>query len=169
MQLMQDTGASDAAVDASDPSVASVEGLQKDMARLAFKTGLFCETVTSAFADALDYYNWALEICIKINGHNHMSVAATYTNMGVVYDSQSHYERALEYYQKSLDIKLKVVGHDHISVADSKYNLALLHKSRRETDKARQLFLECEQTYSAVYGADHSETQDAARQASQCV
>ena len=55
-----------------------------------------------------------------------------------------------------------------IMYANSKYNLAVLHKKRGETEKARQLFLECEQTYSAVYGPDHSETQDAARQASQC-
>ena len=89
--------------------------------------------------------------------------------IGNVCCRQGRYDEARVQYQKALEGFLALYGQEHISVANSKYNLALLHKSRRETDKARQLFLECEQTYSAVYGPDHSETQDAARQASQCV
>ena len=96
-------------------------------------------------------------------------MAASYNNIGAVYQKKSDLENALLQYQRALEIRTRVFGSEHPQVADSKYNLASLHKKRRETEKARQLFLECEQTYSAVYGPDHSETQDAARQASPCV
>ena len=45
----------------------------------------------------------ALEIGIKeFNGHDHIDVAASYNNIGNVYDRQGKYERALEMYQQAL-------------------------------------------------------------------
>ena len=96
--------------------------------------------------------------------HLGLDVAASYHNMGSVYDSQGQYENFESARVLSEGSRYYCPGG-----RDSKYNLASLHKTRRETEKARQLFLECEQIYSAVYGPDHSETQDAARRASLCV
>jgi hypothetical protein len=42
-------------------------------------------------------------------------VATSYSNIGVVYDSQGKYEVALGKHMKSLDIKIKVVGDEHCS------------------------------------------------------
>ena len=50
----------------------------------------------------------ALEIRIKVVGHDHTEVAASYSNIGSVYDSQGKYEEALEMYQKALEIDTKV-------------------------------------------------------------
>jgi len=40
-------------------------------------------------------------------------VAASYSNIGNVYNSQGQYEQALEYHQKALEIFIKVSGQDH--------------------------------------------------------
>ena len=68
---------------------------------------------------ALEYYQKALEIDIKVSGQDHLDVAKSYNNIGLVYNTQGKYEEALEYYQKSLDIKIRVVGGDHPDVASS--------------------------------------------------
>ena len=44
-----------------------------------------------------------------------VTVATSYSNIGVVYDSQGKYEVALGKHMKSLDIKIKVVGDEHCS------------------------------------------------------
>jgi len=46
-------------------------------------------------------------------------VAASYNNIGMVYDSQGKYEEALEVYQKALEIRTRVFGSDHPDVANS--------------------------------------------------
>ena len=69
-----------------------------------------------------------------------MSVARTYNNMAVVYDSQGHYEKALEYYQKGLDIMIKVVGHDHIDQKPSVYTELIPFFSLSIGQQASQTF-----------------------------
>ena len=76
--------------------------------------------------EAIDYYNRALEIDIKINGHNHISVADTYGNMAVVYDSQGQLDKALELYQKSVDISIAALGSDHPDLDASYMTMALI-------------------------------------------
>ena len=46
-------------------------------------------------------------------------MAASYNNIGMVYDSQGKYEEALEVYQKALEIRTRVFGSDHPDVANS--------------------------------------------------
>ena len=98
-------------------------------------------------------------------GHSHLDVAASYMNIGNVYNSQGKYEEALVQYRRSLDIKFRVLDHSHPDVANSKYNIADLHEKQGDVEEAKKLFLECEQIYAGVYGQDHSETLDAARRA----
>ena len=64
---------------------------------------------------AIDYYNRALEIDIKINGHDQPAVAASCQNIAVVYLRQGKQAQAIEMATKAYDINLKVRGPDHPS------------------------------------------------------
>ena len=93
-------------------------------------------------------------------------MAASYNNIGCVYEIQGKYKEAIEMYQQALEIKIKVFnGHNHTDVADSTYNITNSFETQGKHDEARKLFLECEKIYSKVYGPDHTETLDAARRA----
>lgn len=58
-----------------------------------------------------------LDIQLKIFGPDHLSVAATYNNIGEVYRCQAKYSEALEMYNKDLEISVKLLGREHPSVA----------------------------------------------------
>ena len=46
-------------------------------------------------------------------GQERLIVAASYSNIGSVHDSQGKYEEALDYYNRALEIDIKISGHDH--------------------------------------------------------
>jgi len=99
---------------------------------------------------------------MSMYGHEHPSVAASYSNMGLVLRNMGKYQEALDMYSKSLEIDIRVHGDSHPLVATSKYNVAGLKEAQGDLEGARELFLECEQIYAKVFGADHKETLDAA-------
>ena len=67
----------------------------------------------------------SLDIKTRIlGGDNHPDVAASYNNVGNIYQKQGKYEEALEMLSKSLDIMTRIHGGDnHPDVAMSKYNI----------------------------------------------
>ena len=79
---------------------------------------------------------------LQVGGQVSLDVAASYNNIGNVYDSQGKYEEALEYYQKDLDITVRLVGGDHPDVAGSKENIGLVFKKMTKKSEARQMFTE---------------------------
>ena len=59
-------------------------------------------------------YTKSLDIKTRIyGGDNHLDVAASYNNIGTVYESLGKYEEALEMYTKSLDIMTRILGGDN--------------------------------------------------------
>ena len=70
------------------------------------------------YADALEYYNKALEIWQEFYGERHPNVAICYHNIGLVLKNQGNYSEALEYYKKSLEINKEIYGERHPDVAD---------------------------------------------------
>ena len=75
------------------------------------------------YTKALEYYQRALVILIKVFGPEHPDVAFVYNNIGQTYHSQGDYTKALEYYQKALDIQVKVFGEEHPNVIQVKENI----------------------------------------------
>ena len=69
-----------------------------------------------------------------------LDVAASYNNIGLVYDRQGKYEEALEYYQKSLDIKIRVVGGDHPNVATSYNNIGNVYNRQGQYERALEYY-----------------------------
>ncbi len=59
---------------------------------------------------SLEYYQKCLKIYINVVGENHVDVAKSYNNIGLVYNSKGDYTLALEYLSKSLEIKINVLG-----------------------------------------------------------
>ena len=71
--------------------------------------------MASCAACAPEMHQRALEIRIKVVGHDHMDVAASYLNIGEVYRHQGKYQEALEKYQQALEIQIRVLnGQDHM-------------------------------------------------------
>jgi hypothetical protein len=52
----------------------------------------------------------SLKIRLDVLGLNHVDVALSYNNIGLVYRSKGDYKLALEYYIKSLKIYINVLG-----------------------------------------------------------
>ena len=56
---------------------------------------------------AKDYHQRALEIWIKVLGPNHIDVATSCNNLGLVYEAMGELEQAKDYHQRALEIELK--------------------------------------------------------------
>lgn len=65
------------------------------------------------YPKALEYYEKARDIYIKVLGIDHPNVAGCLNNIGSAYKEQGDYTKALEYYKKSLDIRIKVIDEDY--------------------------------------------------------
>ena len=57
---------------------------------------------------AKDYHQRALEIRIKVLGPNHIDVATSYNNLGLVNEAMGELEQAKHYYQRALEIKITI-------------------------------------------------------------
>ena len=95
-------------------------------------------------------------------------VAASYNNIGLVYDSQDKYEEALEMQTKSLEIRTRIYGGDnHPDVAASKENIGLVFTAMGKKSEAKQMFTEAARIRRKVLGADHPLTKKSERLAAQ--
>jgi len=56
---------------------------------------------------------------------NHMSVAYSYDNIGLVLQAQGDFQAATEHYNKALGIKVTCMGEEHMSVADSYHYMGI--------------------------------------------
>ena len=68
---------------------------------------------------AKDYLQRAMDIKMKVLGPDHIKVAASYGNLGLVYKAMGELEQAKDYLQRAMDIKMKVLGPNHNDVAIS--------------------------------------------------
>ena len=71
------------------------------------------------YSAALQSYQRALTIRLKISGEDHESTAESYWALGVTQNNMHKYSAALQSHQRALTIRLKVFGEDHKSTADS--------------------------------------------------
>ena len=92
-------------------------------ALFASKCGAILKGV-GEYSRAIEYYEKALAIDLKVHGDQHPEVATCYNNIGLVYYSQGEYSRAIEYYEKALAILLKVHGDGHPNTKSCAESLA---------------------------------------------
>ena len=67
------------------------------------------------YAEALESFQKALMILIKVLGEQHPDVATSYNNIGGALGSQGKHSEALVHHQKALTIELNVLGEEHPS------------------------------------------------------
>ncbi|CAF0921464.1 unnamed protein product [Rotaria sordida] len=85
---------------------------------------------------ALKYYEKNLEFKQKILPPNHLSLAASYNNIGSVYYKMGEYSKALSYYEKDLEISLKALPSNHPDLAASYNNIGNVYSNMGEYSKA---------------------------------
>jgi tetratricopeptide (TPR) repeat protein len=61
----------------------------------------------------LELFFKALEIRERVLGEEHTDTAATYCNIGLVYDRKGDHDEALKWHFKDLKISEKVLGEEH--------------------------------------------------------
>ena len=66
---------------------------------------------------AKDYYERSLSIQLNKLGPNHLEVAWTYHNMGILHHDLGEHQQAKEYYERTLSVQLNKLGPDHVHVA----------------------------------------------------
>ena len=102
-----------------------------------------------------DYHQRALEISITVLGPNHIDVAASYNNLGLVYEAMGELEQAKDYHQRALEIFINVLGPNHIAVATSYNNLGVVFEAMGELEQAKDYFQRAIEIRINVLGPNH--------------
>ena len=110
------------------------------------------------YAQALEFYNKALAIRLKVLGENHPDTATSYNNIGIVYDSQGNYAKALEYHNKALEIRLNVLGENHHYTATSYNNFGAVYDNQGNYAKALEFYNKALAIRLKVLGENHPDT-----------
>ncbi|UJR17447.1 hypothetical protein I4U23_004342 [Adineta vaga] len=87
-------------------------------------------------AEALHYYEKALNIALKILPENHPDTAATYHHIAVIHQDEPNYADALDYYTRALDTQLKSLPENHLDIAAVCNSIGDMHRSLGNYDKA---------------------------------
>ena len=75
------------------------------------------------YAKALRLYQQVLQHVIKKFGLEHLDVAKSKVNVGLVYAAMSEFEKALRMYNKALPVLETTLGPDHLDVANAKASI----------------------------------------------
>ena len=108
-----------------------------------------------------DYHQRAIEIRIKVLGLNHIKVATSYNNLGLVYEANrprmGELEQAKDYHhqRRALEICINVLGPNHVKVATSYTNLGSVLKAMDELEQAKDYHQRAIQIYINVLGPNH--------------
>ena len=124
-----------------------------DYAQFLYKYGLY--------KDAEQVFLRQIAIAEELYGKEHENIAASYNEIGLVYDRQGDYGKALEYYFKALAIKEKVLGTEHPSTATSYNNIAGVYYAQNDNDNALKYLNKAYQIYEKVLGPNHPNTKNA--------
>ena len=79
--------------------------------------------------DAVQYYEQSIKINQKFLSPTHSDLAASYSNLGLVYDNMGEYSKALSYYEKALEIWKKTLPENHPHLATSYNNIGSLYNN----------------------------------------
>jgi tetratricopeptide (TPR) repeat protein len=131
--------------------------LMEENPNLLIQLGV-CERKLSNFDKALEYYEKALAIQLKVHGDEHPSTGTSYNNLGGVWNDKGEYDKALEYYEKSLAIDLKVHGDQHTSTSTLYHNLGRVWYYKGEYDKALEYYEKSLAIRLKVHGDQHPST-----------
>ena len=92
------------------------------------------------YNNAIQILEKTLETGLNILGNDHLKVAGTYNNIGVVSWMAGNYEKALQNYHRSLTIMLNILSENHQYVATSYNNIGLVYNEKGEYNKAMEYY-----------------------------
>jgi len=107
------------------------------------------------YADAMAYYDKALQLRIAASGEDTPDVARSYNNIGVLNDFLGKYPEALSCLTKALNIRLKVLGEDHPETATTRSNLAGVYKELGRQGEALEEYSKALRSLTRYYTIDH--------------
>ena len=110
------------------------------------------------YEKALENYNLALGIRIKILGEEHPVTAGSYSNIGTVYYEMGDYEKALENYNIALVIKIKTIGREHQITATSYNNIGAVYLETGDYEKALENYSRALGIRTKALGEEHPDT-----------
>jgi len=106
----------------------------------------------------LELYEDVLMLQKKIYGEEHIDVASTYNNAGVVYSRLNDSKKALEYYIKASEIRKKTLGEENTLTALSYNNVGVIYYRLREYEKALEYQNKALEIRRKVLGENHITT-----------
>ncbi|XP_068751285.1 uncharacterized protein [Montipora capricornis] len=112
------------------------------------------------FASAMQSFQRALHVRIKLFREDHASTAGSYHFLGKTQHSLGDFTSALESFQLALDVRIKLFGEDHASTADSYYSLGVTQCSLGHFTSALQSFQRALDVRIKLFGKDHASTAD---------
>jgi len=109
------------------------------------------------YVEAEPLYLQALKIYQDVHGENHVDVAATLNNLGVLHRMHGQYTQAEPLLVRALEIKERVHGPDHPDVALSLHNLGQLYIAQGQPEKAEPLYRRALAIREQAFGPTHGE------------
>ena len=104
---------------------------------------------------AIECYEKALEIDLKVFGDQHPNVGTYYNNLGGAYRDLGDANKAIEYFEKALEIDLKVFGDQHPNVATRYNNLGSTYRALGDANKAIEYYEKALEIHLKVFGDQH--------------
>ena len=88
---------------------------------------------------AKEYHILAMEIEKEKLGPQHVRLATTYSNLGIVYRDLGELERAKEYHILAIEIEKEKLGPQHVGLATTYSNLGIVVSELRRTGKGERI------------------------------
>ena len=124
--------------------------LLADYSKFQNEYGLYDKAVTN--------YLRLISLGKSFLGSGHPSTAASYNNIGLVYDNLGDYDKALEYYLKALAICEKALGLEHPDTATTYNNIGLIYDRLGDYNKALEYYLKALAMREKAIGLEHPDT-----------
>ena len=121
-----------------------------DYAQFLYKYGLY--------KDAEQVFLRQIVFAEELYGKEHKNTAASYNEIGLVFNSQGDYDNALEYFIKVSEIFEKVLGPEHPDTATSYNNIAGVYYAQGDYGKALEYYFKALAIWEKVLGTEHPYT-----------
>ena len=126
----------------------------KDLAHVLCEFGQ-THYLSGEYNESKDYHQRAIEIRMNVLGPNHINVATSYNNLGLVYKAMGKLEQAKDYHQRAIEIRMNVLGPNHIEVAKSYNDLGLVYETMGELEQAKDYHQRALEIKIKVLGPNH--------------
>ena len=143
-----------------DETSATTPALHQEALAKSYSDHAYIQWQMKNYSEALKAEQHALEIRLKIFGHEHSKTADSYYLLGVTQDAQGDFASAIQSTQRALDIRRKLFGEDHSSIADSYCSLGVTEHAQGDFTSAIQSKQRALDITRKLFGEEHSSTAD---------